>query len=293
MNFSLALLAAVFTVNLSSMAIDKVVYGEDNRLDQFEVTDQNKLDAQRSTLAMIPKSKLKKNTKDTYLAADSKIELCDGERFNKQVDVADCSGFLVEKDNRQYVITAGHCMTSKSDCYDNYWVFDYAKKSPKDDARTIHDKNVYSCRRIVAQRLERVKPDGEDFAIIELNREVTDRKPLEYRKEGDVHGGDIKKGEKIFVIGHPSGLPSKVATDAYVRKKDWNSFSTNLDTFSGNSGSAVFNEETGLVEGILVRGDQDYRYNPRKDCYEANHCNMNGCGGEDVFRITRILFLKD
>ncbi|WP_412469862.1 MULTISPECIES: trypsin-like serine peptidase [unclassified Halobacteriovorax] len=287
MNFSLALLAAVFTVNFSTMAIDKVVYGEDNRLDQFEVTDQNKLDAQMSTLAMIPKSKLTKKTENTYLADDSKIELCDGERFNKQVDVADCSGFLVEKDNKQYVVTAGHCMTSKSDCYDNFWVFDYSKKSPKDDARTILEKNVYSCKRIVAQRLGRTS--GEDFAVIELNREVTDRKPLDYRKRDE-----IQKGEQVYVIGHPSGLPSKVADGAFVRKaNEWFSFSTNLDTFSGNSGSAVFNEKTGLVEGILVRGDQDYNYNPRKQCYEANNCHMNGCGGEDVFRITRILFLRD
>ncbi|MFG1484950.1 serine protease [Halobacteriovorax sp. RZ-1] len=287
MNFSLALLAVVFTVNLSSMAIDKVVYGEDNRLDQFEVTDQNKLDLQRSTVAMIPKSKLKQiGNSSNFLAQDSKIELCEGERFNKQVDVADCSGFLVEKYGKQFIVTAGHCIQSKSVCNDNYWVFDYAKTSPNDDARTIKEENIYSCRRVVAQRLGRMS--GEDFAVIELDRKVEGRKPLDYRQSDD-----IRKGEEVFVIGHPSGLPSKVSGDAFVRDaENFYQFETNLDTFSGNSGSAVFNEKTGLVEGILVNGDEDYRYNAKKHCYEVNRCNMGSCGGEGVFRITRILMLR-
>ncbi|EPZ52195.1 trypsin [Bacteriovorax sp. BAL6_X] len=289
MNFSLALLAVVFTLNLSSMAIDKVVYGEDNRLDQFEITDQNILDLQRSTLAMIPKSKLKRdmNNSGSFKTIDSKIGLCDDARFNNQVDVAECSGFLIEKNNKQYVVTAGHCATSKSDCYDNYWVFDYAKKSPNDDARTIQESNIYSCKKIAVQSLN--SSNGTDFALIELDRRVEDRKPLEYRQKSD-----IMKGEEIFVIGHPSGLPSKVAADAYVRDaSDFWSFETNLDTFSGNSGSAVFNQNTGIVEGILVRGDRDYRYNTKKNCYEPNICNMDSCGGEDVFRINRIHYLRD
>lgn len=281
------LIALFFTFTTPVMAIDKVIYGVDNRLDQYEVVDQNKLDLQKSTLAMIPKSKLKENGQDTYRTSDSKIQLCDGQRFNQQVDVADCSGFLVEKNNRQYVVTAGHCMTSKTDCTDNYWVFDYAKTSPQDDARTIKSSNVYTCKRIVAQKLGR--SNGMDFAVIELDRQAEDRKPLEYRRTND-----IQVGEGVFVIGHPSGLPSKVSDGAFVRKaNDFYSFTTNLDTFSGNSGSAVFNEATGLVEGILVRGDEDYIYNSRGDCYEVNHCKMDGCGGEDVFRINRIIFLRD
>ncbi len=287
MKTSLGLIAIFILVTNSAMAINKVVYGEDNRLDRFEVIDQNKLDLQRSTVAMIPKSKLKQigNTSN-YLADDSKIDLCDGERFNKQVDVADCSGFLVEKYGKQFIVTAGHCMQSKTDCHDNYWVFDYAKTSPNDDARTINEENIYSCRNIVAQRLGRMS--GEDFAVIELNRKVEGRRPLDYRQNDD-----IRKGEEVFVIGHPSGLPSKVSDNGFVRRADnFYQFETNLDTFSGNSGSAVFNEKTGIVEGILVNGDEDYRYNAKKHCYEVNRCKMEGCEGEGVFRITRILMLR-
>ena len=46
--------------------------------------------------------------------------------------------------------------------------------------------------------------------------------------------------------------------NAEVLKNDgltW--FMANLDSFEGNSGSAVFNELTGEVEGILVRGKPD------------------------------------
>lgn len=288
-NFKVFISTALLLSSLTSQAVDKVVYGEDNRLEQYEIMDQTKLDLQRSTLAMIPKTKLKKDKNDngTYKAIDSKIGLCSDAKFNNQVDVSDCSGFLIEKNGRQYVVTAGHCATSKVDCYNNYWVFDYAKKSPNDDARTIDESNVYNCKKIVVQSLNH--SNGTDFALIELDRRVEDRAPLEYRESSD-----IMKGEEVFVIGHPSGLPSKVASGAYVRDaSDFWSFETNLDTFSGNSGSAVFNEKTGIVEGILVRGDQDYRYNSKKDCYEPNVCNMESCGGEEVFRINRIRYLRD
>ena len=35
-------------------------------------------------------------------------------------------------------------------------------------------------------------------------------------------------------------------------------FTANLDTYRGNSGSPVFNAITHKVEGVLVRGEQDF-----------------------------------
>ena len=44
----------------------------------------------------------------------------------------------------------------------------------------------------------------------------------------------------LVVIGHPSGLPTKIADGAWVRNNESEYyFVTNLDTFGGNSGSAV------------------------------------------------------
>jgi hypothetical protein len=63
-------------------------------------------------------------------------------------------------------------------------------------------------------------------------------------------------------------------------------FVANLDTYGGNSGSAVFNAATGLVEGILVRGEQDYVQ--KGDCRVSNVCPADGCRGEDVTKIAAV-----
>lgn len=61
----------------------------------------------------------------------------------------------------------------------------------------------------------------------------------------------------------------------------------NLDTYGGNSGSAVFNDRTGEVEGILVRGEVDYTY--KGNCMVSNVCTDSGCRGEDVTYISEVL----
>ena len=90
--------------------------------------------------------------------------------------------------------------------------------------------------------------------------------------------GEIQVGEPLCLIGHPWGLPTKVSHTAEVLKNDgltW--FMANLDSFEGNSGSAVFNELTGEVEGILVRGKPDAvgQYLPEVGfCKTLNYCHF-------------------
>lgn len=52
-----------------------------------------------------------------------------------------------------------------------------------------------------------------------------------------------------------------------IRKRDF--FMASLDAFVGNSGSPVFNKETGLVEGILVEGAEDFKEDPELLCNRA------------------------
>jgi hypothetical protein len=56
----------------------------------------------------------------------------------------------------------------------------------------------------------------------------------------------------------------------------------NLDTYGGNSGSPVFNATNHQVEGILVRGENDFVTNG--SCYVSLVCPTTGCRGEDVTR---------
>ena len=100
--------------------------------------------------------------------------------------------------------------------------------------------------------------------------------------------GKVADDEKVYVLGHPSGLPLKYAPGAQVRGNDDPSFFVaNLDTYGGNSGSPVFNERTGEVEGILVRGETDYLQ--VGNCRISNACPTSGCRGEDVTRASEFV----
>src|SRR5205814_1482337 len=107
---------------------------------------------------------------------------------------------------------------------------------------------VYGCKELLGR--EQVGT-GADWALIRLDRAVVGHQPLKINASGS-----IEKGTEIVVIGHPAGLPTKVAGNAAVRDASKEGFFVaNLDTFGGNSGSAVFNAKTGQIEGILVRGE--------------------------------------
>lgn len=277
---------AIVTAPLTSFSRDKVVYGEDNRLEPYEVTGKF-FELSKSTAAMIPREAITAGRADGYNIEYSPLSgrnICKDEKFANQGTAAVCSGFLVAPD---VIVTAGHCVTSQSSCTDYYWVFDYALTSEGDKAYSETSKdNVYKCKKIYAQELNNTTM--LDFGIVILDRPVTNRVPLTIAK-------DKKIADKapVVVIGHPTGIPTKIAGGANVRDNS-NAvyFNANLDTFGGNSGSAVFNERTGEVVGILVRGENDYVSAPGRDCQVVNRCKDNECRGEDVTRIENVKPLK-
>jgi V8-like Glu-specific endopeptidase len=272
-------LLAEFVTN-SSFSI-KVVYGDDNRVEAG--THPNPLYNQlaSSVAAQIPVSAVGNGGQLLGNTLGDDFNLCSSERFRDQLSVANCSGFLVDDD---LLVTAGHCVESNLDCDYNFWVFDYVEGST-----AVTSGNVYQCDEVVSQALD--EETGMDYAVVRLNRKVVGRSPLKFRL-----GDKVANSQSLVVIGHPSGLPQKIADDANVRDNS-NAvfFSANLDTFGGNSGSPVFNTENGYVEGILVRGDVDYRQVEQNgnQCTVVNVCTQDGCDGEDVTRITAINGLPD
>ncbi|MBT3585215.1 MAG: trypsin-like peptidase domain-containing protein [Halobacteriovoraceae bacterium] len=274
-----------FVVGLAPLAAKvspKVAYGDDNRQ---EVADtQNSLHAKLalSTAAQIKWSKMNKTRRGYELPTKTLREtfnVCRTERYAKQLAAARCSGFLVAPD---LLVTAGHCVPSQSHCNDYAWVFDY--REGEIGSGSVSKKSVYKCKKILNQKLDSFAK--ADYALVQLDREVDDREPLTFRTEGKV-----STGTELVVIGHPSGLPTKIAGDASVHANSHQEyFVSDLDTFGGNSGSAVFDAKTGLVEGILVRGAKDY-INSAAGCRVVNNCSKigaSGCGGESVSRITRV-----
>jgi V8-like Glu-specific endopeptidase len=258
----------------------KVIYGEDNRVDVFASTQPEFVKWSRSTAAMIESSSLRAAGQQIDILAPSMTDrgFCSSERFSKQSTAAMCSGFLV---GTKYLVTAGHCIRSESDCASYKWVFDYKTKSDDQKLVSVSKNAVYSCKKIISRSLDEATDD--DYAMIELDRSVTDREPLKVRTTGR-----ISVGEELVVIGHPTGLPTKISDGANVRALKGTYFVANLDTYGGNSGSAVFNVRTGEVEGILVRGEQDYNYDYNQGCRVSNICQNDGCRGEDVTYITNI-----
>lgn len=268
--------------SFNSFSSEKVIYGDDNRVDWYESPNATFRDLALSTAAMINKKSLIK-TDDLYTISGVSLRgrgMCADERFANQITAAMCSGFLVGED---LLVTAGHCIADEKDCAKYAWVFDYRLKFKGDKAKTVDHDSVYECKEIIERKLPSFGKD--DYALIKLSRRVVGKKPLEYRKKGK-----ITKKTPLVVIGHPTGLPTKIADGAKVRSLKGKYFKANLDTYGGNSGSAVFNTQTGKVEGILVRGAQDYV--SRNGCRQSNRIGDNAGRGEDVTYITNIKALK-
>lgn len=274
------LLSVTKLANANSMGI-KVIYGDDNRVDVFESRNALYLDLAQSTAAMIKNDKLKElNDYEYSIEAQTLVErgMCESERFAQQPTAASCSGFLVTENT---LVTAGHCIQDEFDCSQSSWVFNYKVEHSEQSEVNVEKSDVYKCVKIIEQKLG---GEGQnDHAYIQLDRKVEGRKPLQYRKTGKPSVGD-----ELVVIGHPTGLPTKIADGASVRSVNDVFLVANLDTYGGNSGSAVFNATSGVVEGILVRGDTDYVSDPVNNCRVSNQVPNNGGRGEDVTLITTI-----
>lgn len=280
----LTLSSSVFA-NISSTKIHKsakIIYGNDDRLDLRDVTDPRVVELARATAAMIPTWKLTAYQDPTtpqslldLLTLKLEKGLCEGQAFADQPVLGDCSGFLV---GEKTLVTAGHCV-DQSGCGENVWVFDYSLDTPGVERPLVEQSNVYSCARVIRSVLK--ESTKLDYAVIELDRAVTDRRPVRFRKNGKV-----RTNTPLMVIGYPSGLPTKVAGGARVLEQQKNYFGADLDTYGGNSGSPVFNAQTHLVEGILVRGDEDYVGTP-SGCAISNVL-AESKGSEQVTRITKV-----
>lgn len=251
-----------------------VIYGEDNRVDVMSSSNPKFVEYARATAAMVPIINMHtvKKTVSFRTMSLSERGVCEKERFSHQPTAAACSGFLV---GPKTLVTAGHCINTLKDCRSHKWVFDYKVSSADQTKLDAQTSNVYGCKKIIRRAMNAETSD--DYAVIELDKTVKNRKPLGYRKSGKP-----EVGTPLVVIGHPTGLPTKISDSAEIRSLQSKFFVANLDTFGGNSGSAVINVKTGLVEGVLVRGELDYIKDEALGCMVPNVCPNDGCRGEDV-----------
>ena len=291
---------------------EEVIYGEDNRIDVYEAKldpnlwpkVQNKLPAimgvfyndSIETAANTSNAQLKSKT--TFKQG---FELCDGTRFSDQYLGPACTAFLVAKD---IVATAGHCVGPIM----TFNPFDGEKVPSINSVKFIsgfaltksgnmtqevgqfRENQVYTAIEILAHELD--ENTLLDYAVVRLDREVEGVTPLTLSE-----AATSELGNSFFVIGHPSGLPMKIATNGSRFGEGTSDFFVlSLDTFGGNSGSPVFDATTGEVEGILVRGAPDFVLDSEYQCYKPERCEcvcLSGqceevddgtCYGEDAIR---------
>ncbi|MES2121626.1 MAG: bifunctional trypsin-like peptidase domain-containing/SEL1-like repeat protein [Chlamydiota bacterium] len=242
--------------------------GVDHRVELGDVTNPTHLMQARSVACLTMKSQLTATASGYSVAAHvptlgGHYNLAPGENFADQQMLGGGTAFLVG--NKRYVLTAGHCLFDKRtgnrlNEKDFRLVFDFAVTNGS--TKTDFDAgSVYKVKRVVGFEFKHSNPNKtSDWALLELDRDVEGREPLEmhfHRRPSE--------GKSVHMWGHPSGLPMKFAEHAEIQSRATSPalpdtrFPTSLNAFSGNSGSPVFNSATNKVLGILVSGPIDLR----------------------------------
>jgi hypothetical protein len=207
------------------------------------------------------------------------------EAFYDEPNPGFCSGFRIAHDR---IATAGHCIRTQADCENTRFVFGFYKTvaNPHPE-KNISMDNVYACKRILGGSEQK---NGADWRVVEVDRDMKSGSDLPLRSASTQP--KLLPNAGVVVIGYPMGLPVKIAGGASVRSLGNGFFVANLDTYGGNSGSAVFNSArlaNGelLVEGILVRGENDFETSD--PCFASKWCPTDGCRGEDVTNAIEIV----
>lgn len=274
MDYSIRSLAVIDTYN---NPINKSLYtiGDDRRRNLYEVNDVG-IRGKASSVACIVTQQLTeeqgrlKFSESITLSKRIKrrfngIKFGEYENFRKEpTPIGNVSTiFLV---GRKLMLTAAHCVGSGGEVSQPPYELmpeEQLKKIKiifgfhmidKDRCRDTFEKDdVYEIKKIVAFRHVRSKDCRVDWALVKLDRDVVARKPLQLN-----FNEKVAKYAQLFMLGHPTGLPLKVAHDAEVKNEGIEHYDANLDAFAGNSGSPVFLEKTQEVVGILFCGNVDY-----------------------------------
>ena len=184
---------------------EKVIYGDDDRIDLYEESDTMRQTLAGSVCGLTYSSRLLDNGNGTYSLVSSAFTVsgrpaCESEPFGDQPVVMWCTGFLVGDD---LIATAGHCYDD-GDIASTRFVFGFTMLDATTPVTTVDADQVYQGAEVIAHALE----NGLDYSVIRVDRPVTapGAIPLEIRR-----AGGVPVGTQVGVIGHPSGLPLKLA----------------------------------------------------------------------------------
>lgn len=255
---------------------EKAIYGPDTRIDFHELSDHAIIQNSQSVCAIINTRNTTDNGNGTTTLHGTRFQdfanLCDTEKFLNQPVVSTGTGFLVDP---SIIVTAAHCIDENN--IDQYqFIFGFETLSDGSTRTIIENSQIYSAIRILGRRYE--DSTEIDWAVLQLNRPVLNLPPLncDFTNSSTV-------GDQVYCVGHPTGLPKKIAQDGIIGSDQKHFYTANIDTYAGNSGSPVFNSNTNQVIGILVRGEPN-DFIKVGDCYQSQRCLFNNCTGEDIMK---------
>ena len=212
-----------------------------------------------------------------YDANGTVNSLCADERFREQPVVLErqggvpgdfgYTGYLVGPDT---VLTCWHGWAYFSGRA-QVAIFGYALRPDGSDPVELPASQVLP---IAALPVNRPPPAAErgdcsgDWVTLRLEHPVTHLRDLAPpRLEAP------RPGRRVYTLGHPLGLPLKLATGGEVLSAGDGAFRTSLDTFAGNSGSPVFDAGSDALVGLVVegqKGQDDFEPAPARRCYVTN-----------------------
>ncbi len=256
--------------------VEEIIFGEDSRRDRFEV-DNSEWDALfDSVVTIVPRTDLIDNGNGSFrlepLSLGERISFCEDEPFFDQPAPGICSGFLVGPDR---VTTAGQCARDGVHCENLAFIFGFHMENENTSVLDFPAENIYFCDGILGRQHDLA---GPSWTVVQLDRAVEGRKPLSVRRQGKV----ADDAELLF-IGNPFGLPTKLDDAGRVRENSNDEFFVaTVDSTVSSAGSPILDKETLLVEGIVVRGDEDTE--GREGCFVSKRCSDDECRGHDVTR---------
>lgn len=230
----------------------------------------------RATVALVENEKL--YSQDLFNLGEV-YRFCTYKEFLTEKLWSNCSGTLIGKD---LILTAGHCISKLEDCQTKSYVFDYADNDTILEIQN-NPSRIYRCKKIVAWSQPIPQLQLVDYAIVQLDREVLDRDPIQVSKK------DLSTENDILSYGHPLGLPQKLLR-GFISKENAEKnkniklpyYQANLSSHPGLSGGGVYDFEANLV-GILVRGEGNIEYDDR--CRRVRSCQKGDCPWAEIQKL--------
>ena len=272
--FRLHLLPLFFAWTAAAEPSVFAIFGGDDRKDMYQVDHWVAHQVMSSIVMLAYKTDVNTEGSNGFrlqgVDYGTSENLCRSEPFWSQTAYGFCTGVLIESN---VVLTAGHCVVNEKECANTRMVFDVKYDGPGALDELVSLSRVRDCKRII----RRQNRAGLDYALIELSHRITDRKPLPLSDLDGAH-------RKVFMIGHPMGLPAKFSGPAQIYAESKLVWNTELDAFGGNSGSPVFESASGALVGILTAGEEGDFEQSGKSCRVSKKCTPKTCFGGIVLK---------